>query len=514
MPSFRSASRAWLLLLLTWCGAMTPQAAARSGGGAAEPKGHKLEMLRRDGEAALGRKDLVAAERAFTEFYRLTRRPIGLLHLGLLAHAKGQLLQAQDLLRRFQSDPRLSPEANEEVVAEAQRILALPRPACGKINVIGDIGPLVFLDGRLLGTLPLSRPLLAAPGKHTLDIEDGTHRQQAEIDVAIGRYLEVTYARSNVALLSVEKPGALVLERYSGLLGDAEAPLRQAVEDLLQSSGLSPLPLSVVLEQLARPSAGACVETAACQLKLARDSEIDYVLSIKLSQSAPNEPWRLQLEYLDVEVGDLAASSEEECAQCDAARSIAMIKKAVPLLVTEALRRPRGELEVKTTPAGALVRLASRELGTTPLVKPTWIGSFEVEVTLDGYEAQRLPIVVSPGAKATLSVALSPEIAEPPPVVPVFIPRRPRWRLGLGGVARGAGALLIGFGGGALAIDGRCVDSPPNPLAFCDQIYSTGFAGAGFTAVGGALLLSGTVLLALPPRRSPRPLPSSVPLNR
>lgn len=519
MLSFHSSSRAWLLLLLTWCGVITPLAAARSrGGGDAEQKGHNLEKLRSDGEAALARKDLVAAEHLFTEFYRRTRRPIGLLHLGLLAHAKGQLLDAQDLLRRFQSDPRLSPEVREEAVTEAQRILALPRPACGKVNVIGDLGALVSLDGRLLGTMPLSRPLLIAPGKHTLAIEDGAHRQQVEIDVAVGRYLEVTYARSNVALLSVEKPGALLLEQYSGLLGDAEGPLRQAIEDLLQSSGLSPLPLDVVLEQLKRPNEGACIDTVACQLKLARDSELDYVLSINLSQRAPNEPRRLRLEYLDVEVGEQAASSEQECVQCDAARSVAMIKQAVPRLVTEALRRPRGELAVKSTPAGAMVRLASRELGTTPLLKPTWSGSFEVEVTLDGYEAQRLPIVVSPGAKATLDVTLSPVVAEPPPapppIAPAPTPRRPRWRLGLGGGALGAGALFIGFGVGALAIDGRCIDSPPNPIAFCDQIYSTGGVGAGLTAAGGALLLSGVVLLALPPRRSPPPFPGSVPLNR
>lgn len=520
MSPSHSSGWAWLLLLpLMWCGVFTPQAAARSQGDiAAERQARELENLRKTGEAALSRKDLVAAERAFTEYYRRTRRPIGLLNLGLLAHAKGQLLDAHDLLRRFQSDPRVSPELTAEAMAEGQRILTLPRPPCGKVNIIGESGPLVLLDGRLLGTMPLSRPLLVAPGKHTLGIEDGEHHQQAEIDVAIGRYLEITYARSNVALLSVEKPGALLLEQYSGLLGDAEAPLRQTIEDILQSSGLSPLPLGVVLEQLGRPSASSCAE-AACQLKLARDSELDYVLSIQLTQRAPNTPWRLRLEFLDVEVGEQAASSEEECAQCDAAQSAALIKKAVPLLITEARRRPRGEIEVKSSPAGAVVRLASRTLGTTPLLQPAWSGSFDVEVTLAGHETQRLPIVIEAGAKATLSVTLVKKVTEPPSpappsVVPAPPPRRPAWRLGLGGGALGAGALLVGFGGGALAVDGLCIDSPPNPLAFCDQVYATRGIGAGLTAAGGALILSGVVLLALPPRRSPRPSPISAPLNR
>ncbi len=136
----------------------------------------ELDKLRSDGEAAIARQDYGAATVAYTELYRRTLQPEGLYRLGILANAQGRLLDAQDLMRRYLSDARFDPAGSVSKTAEAQRILSLPRPPSGTINVIGARGSLVLVDGLLIGALPLSRPLLCAPGKRKLAIMDGPRR--------------------------------------------------------------------------------------------------------------------------------------------------------------------------------------------------------------------------------------------------------------------------------------------------------------------------------------------------
>lgn len=467
------------------------------------------ERLRSEGGAALARKDFAAATRAFSALYRLTLQPEGLYRLGVLASAEGRLLDAQDLMRRFVSDSRFDPAESPAEAAEAQRILALPRLPSGRVSVIGERGTLLFVDGHLVGALPLSRPLLCAPGKRILALENGHSRQEEEIDLAVGRFVEVTFARGSAALLSAELPAALVLEQYGELPQAAAAPLAQVIEDVLQADRLSPFPLPVALERagLARPS--TCVETLACLLQLARKNELEYVLKVQLIKQAPGAilPWQLRLSLLDVEVGEEAARSEETCASCDLDKAVAVLRSGLPRLLATARTRPRGELKVTSTPAGAEVRLGARVLGKTPVEQPVWAGLLEVEATLPGYESQRLPVTVSPGEPTAVHVPLLLEAAEPPPAAltePVKrhqVKSRPRWRLAVGGVAVVGSALLIGFGASALAVSDQCVVEALSPVTFCRERFGTAGVGTGLLISGAAALLTGTLLLAIPERR-------------
>lgn len=469
------------------------------------------DQLRSEGEAALARKDFATATRAFTDLYRRTLQPEGLYRLGVLAQAEGRLLDAQDLMRRFVSDTRFDPADSATEAAEAHRILALPRPASGRVSVVGERGTLLFLDGRLVGALPLSRPLLCAPGKRLLTLENGQSRQEEEIDLAVGRFVEVTFARGSAALLSAELPTVLVLEQYGELSQTAAAPLAQVVEDGLQSDRLSPFPLNLALERAGLARTSSCVETTACQLQLARKNELDYVLTLQLIKQAggASVPWKLRLALLDVEVGEVAARSEEECTACDIDRAVAVLRSGLPRLLATARERPRGELKVTSTPAGAEVRLGARLLGKTPVERPAWAGRLELEVTLPGYESQRLPVTVSPGETAAVNVPLQPELAEPPPAALVSsekvnrygIKSRPRWRLAVGGVAVVGGALLTGFGASALAVSDQCVEEARAPVAFCRERYGTSSIGTGLLISGAAVLVTGTLLLAIPERR-------------
>jgi hypothetical protein len=79
--------------------------------------------------------------------------------------------------------------------------------------------------------------------------------------------------------------------------------------------------------------------------------------------------------------------------------------------------------------------------------------------------------------------------------------KRPRWRLGVGAGLTVAGGLLLGFGIPALAVAGRCIDTPTAANAVCVTVYDTQGLGGALTAVGGSLALGGIVLMAWPPAR-------------
>lgn len=523
----RKLERALVLLLLTGVASLAsltsgaPASAAGSGGRTGAHAARASDRLQRQAEEALQAKDYDGAARAFTELYKQTRQPDTLYRLGMIAEAQGRLLAAQDLLRRFLSDPRFDPAASVAEESEARRVLALPRPPSGKVNIIGGSGTLVYLDQRLVGSLPLARPLLVAPGKHTLVLEDGARRQQEDLDAAVGRFIELTYERSTGALLSTELPGVLLLESYPGLPETVARQLGQAVDDLVQRERLSPFPLALAMERAGTAPDSGCSQVTSCQCKLAQKNELEYVLNIGVSQRATGQPWQLKLDVVDADIGESAARSEQECAACDLAKATAALRTALPALLAEARRRPRAELMVVSTPPGAEVRAGGRLLGTTPLSRFVWAGALEVELTLPGHEPQRLPTVVSQDKPTSLTVTLVPQVAEPapPPLIVLPVPPResgrPRWRLALGGCALGVGAVLTGLGGSALAVADSCLPGSPPEAEACRQRFDTSGVGGGLLAAGLAVGVAGVLLLAIPERRrAPPPTLAAVAAGR
>lgn len=105
--------------------------------------------------------------------------------------------------------------------------------------------------------------------------------------------------------------------------------------------------------------------------------------------------------------------------------------------------------------------------------------------------------------------AATPAVAEPAPLsrppAPVRLERaqRPVWRLATGGVLLAGGAALLGFGGGALAVDGQCIDSAPPPMKSCHFDYATGSLGLGLLIGGAVAVGAGALLVAWPGARRP-----------
>jgi tetratricopeptide (TPR) repeat protein len=539
---------AWALFFLVVMGI------GRGGSAQAAPPLGKGGALVQRGEAALASGDLPAAEQAFVAAYRQDPRADLLYQLGQLAAAQGQLLTAQDLLRRYLNDPTATADAAK--AAAAQKVLAQPRPPSGKVRVQGDRGGFVLIDGRLLGRLPLVQPLLAAPGAHTVAIQYPGKALDVPVDVLAGRMVDIRCTRATGAIVLSMLPALLVLPELGDLAAPTAEALLDAVERAAQGEQLTLLKpdavtgLAVNLSAVLRPPAGdgravadlrECVAQLACLQRLLQTTKLEYALRVRVSrrgatgtepaataagESAAGAPWELSVELLHASIFGPASAHTQTCAACSEQKAAALLQDAVGRTLAEGRLRPRGTLAVTSQPAGAEVWHGDHLLGKTPLSRPAWAGEYELTLRLSGHEPVQRTMKVEAGKTTELAAnlpALAPPpsppsmIAPPPPPPPP--PRwerapRPRWR-----IAAGAAALIAGVG---LTIGGiyelglnfppqTCAPPPPMAgsllLIGCSPDYRDAAAqatstGAALTTVGSALTLTGIGLLAVPgPRR-------------
>ena len=169
-------------------------------------------------------------------------------------------------------------------------------------------------------------------------------------------------------------------------------------------------------------------------------------------------------------------------------------------LLQESASKPRGRLEVSSTPTGAAVSVDGRQVGVTPYQREAFTGAHTVGLTRTGFTPYQGETTVEPGQTATVTATLEQVVGpEPPPLALTQPPpKRPKARLIAGGVTLGAGVILGVFGASALYARGRCdgfVDAES-----C-QRYETGVVGGALLGVGAALAVTGVVLLALPGER-------------
>lgn len=463
--------------------------------------GAAVNKLLSDARGALGGGDAERAYRLAAQAYRSTGAPEALFLLGQAALAGNRLLAAQDLLRRYLADPNLEVSADSPDLLTAQNIVARQRPPAAQLNITGDRGMLISIDDRLVGVLPLVRPLLLAPGEHRVVLERRGTRLEDLVRVAVGRLGELRVNAATKALVLTVLPGVLLRQSLPGLPAAEVVGFEQTLE-----AGLAARRLSALSErdsaECGEPAPGACSDPLRCEVDQARHCEADYVLRTRLEARPGTPPQReLFLDLIDVNIGAVAATAVVRCSGCVATALREQVRGQLAGLLERGIGRGRGTLDVASDPAAALVLIDGQIVGVTPFRGPVFAGPHQISLRKDGHSEFSQPVEVRDGETAqvigTLS-SLSGSAAPPGGVIVLQPPGRPLWRLLVGGVAVGSGAVLLGFGASALAIDGRCVGSFAS-LVNCPTVYNTDGAGGALLGLAVALIAGGSVAIALPP---------------
>lgn len=380
---------------------------------------------------------------------------------------------------------------------------AQPAAEQAELSVNGPDGAQLFIDGKPAGTLPISENLVLPAGAHRFSLEKGSRKAESDILTLQGnRHAELNLTlsgRSLVAVLSIA-PGLLLRLQPPGLPPELVAKLTQAVGAAAKQRHavlISGAKEAALLRRKAELE--GCLAGGACDALFGQDSEVSYVLSVRMEREPGAQAIsRLGIDLLDVRTNDFSARAAEPVEATKPEVLAAQLKQLAARLLQETEQRPRTTLTASSTPAGAKVLLDGRLLGKTPLEHEIFVGTRSVVLEHEGYDPATESVLAVIGQQAAVSAELR-RVAPTKEAPQTSSAKRPLWRLVAGGAAVGAGLLFVGFGGSALASNGRCQDGSEN-TGTC-PFYSTLGIGGGLVGAGAALTIGGVILLALPPSR-------------
>lgn len=494
-----------------------------SGGDAASGKDAAASTATASSAPALpaNLSDYPAAIKKAEDAYRQSPGPEILLQLGLLADGQGKVLEAQDYMRRYMADPLV--DANAPGRADAERVLAKARPASGEVQIIADQNGMVTMDGRLVGSLPLSAPLLVSPGKHNVTLELRDRTMKGQLKAVEGRGMEMNFSRANGAVVVTLPTAVVVLPRFAGAVPGQEMQrkFQQAAELGVTQGRLAVFSKEVAMKKAEKVA--ECLDTVDCQAQLAAENDVDYVLVVQVDRkvvAAPTPParpgvpppppppgretWGMKLSLVDADTVDVAAATEPSCPGCGGDQLVAVVAEQVRGMIKEAQGKGRGSWAITSEPPGATIRVGNRVIGKTPLSRAALAGSFELVFEKQDFKTEKKQVEVQAGQKAQVAVTLTPAEVKPAqaPVVvekPVAPPvKRPLWRILTGTLLAGVGVGMLGFGISALAVNGQCLVQPIAPATQCLDRFSTGTVGGALTGVGAAALVGGVLMIAIP----------------
>jgi hypothetical protein len=158
-----------------------------------------------------------------------------------------------------------------------------------------------------------------------------------------------------------------------------------------------------------------------------------------------------------------------------------------------------GELLINGPP-GTKISLGGRRIGALPLTAPVRLveGDIVIKATSDGYKPFSLDLSIKGGERAAVSIVLERfDLAARNPETQRFASTTapPRdWRLWTGATLAVAGAGVLAWGIGWIALDGRG-DCSGGQSTGCGTTYDTKSPGILLALGGGALAVAGSVLL-------------------
>ena len=445
------------------------------------------------------------------------------------ALSAGRVVEAHDRVRRIlasaDAESRLTPAQREE----AKGILATALPAAGDVVVLGEPGTLVRVDDQDTARLPLPVPLLVPVGSHQIECVLGGTALRVQVQVRSGRRVEVRANREAGAILLSQPPHALLHAQLSGPGLSGTSPVAW-VEQGLRGTPLVLLAASGdVTQQLA-----SCNGQQACLREVAVRSEAEYVVllssqpdpedrsSVTTTAAAPvqTDPAAasapdllLHAALFDPVVEAVAAQERVRCAACSPQILESQIAQLVHRVSRQGLARPRARVRIRIEPADAELALNGTKVAALPVDRNLWAGELHIEARREGYLPLQKTVTLAEGSSESLelrldripppaAVVVSPAVVTPAPIA-IERESRPTWRIAVGLSALAAGGSLVGFGSGALAVHGTCIDATMPPANQCDRLYQTSALGMALVSVGAVSAVAGVVLLAVPGPRRP-----------
>jgi hypothetical protein len=459
------------------------------------------------GLAAETAGDLGSAVELLSAAYRQSPQPEVLFHLGRIAVAEGRQLDAHDLFRRYLADP--ARQLDDAATRTAEKFVAQRPPPGGSVSVLSDPGALVLVDNRLIGTLPLPLPLLLSPGTHKVTLEFLDKKFESQVDVQLGRLIELRITRtSGTALLSVV-PAILHLVDAKTLPDSTARLFAEALEQAARIEQHTLLDAERAL--VATPELAGCLVEPGCRRRLAQRNAAEFVLRqrTQVEPAAEGAAFKIELTLWRTAIAAPAATVALSCTPCDARQAAAKLKSSAARLFAEGLSRPFGTLALTTDPPDAEVRIDEQLLPRDAPGEALWAGTYALSVRRRGHAQEQRQLVIRDGEQATLHVRLErgERLAAESGMTsldgrsPTESRARPRWRLALGGTLLGLGVGLAVTGAVGLARDGQCVEAPLVENAACPRLFTTQTAGAIGIGLGAALLGGGIALIVVPGRR-------------
>jgi hypothetical protein len=238
--------------------------------------------------------------------------------------------------------------------------------------------------------------------------------------------------------------------------------------------------------EVARVAGDRCSDDA-CVARLNKQLGAAFVLRARVS--VQDRDYLLRLELVAANNPEKNAESERVCELCGLAelRALTADQAARLLAIVDALAKPPPELEIASTPIGALVFVDGQLVGTTPVEHTVLEGKHIVRVMSEGYIAEEREVNALAGLRETLQIDL----------------RRTPETLKLRGAGFGllfTGLPVFAAGVALLALDGRqyrgrCTGDDIDINGACRFVFDTDWGGAGLAAAGTLLATAGAMLL-------------------
>ena len=128
------------------------------------------------------------------------------------------------------------------------------------------------------------------------------------------------------------------------------------------------------------------------------------------------DPLRLRLvaRLVDARMGDVATEASRPCPGCSSAAAEAALGEVL-VEAFGGMSRPRGLLEVASTPPGARLLLDGRQVGVTPHRRTAWVGRAHLTLLLDGYLPYQQDLQIIEGRTLSLDIPLVKQVRARPP---------------------------------------------------------------------------------------------------